>query len=697
MLMPGSTAKMTIMENMDFVGYRFLQCSPRERLILLKQLVADNKALLSSVAISDLTTWYDIIAPWDTADALLDELWSVVQLMTMVQSGDDVQDCYSRCQRLIVDYEYWVYHNRALFGAVKRVEAAGYDLSDVQSYLLQQLLRKFLRSGVHLSGKHQQQLLTTQQRLADLGFQFERNVISSAELTLVDLRKDELEGLPKYLVDEGAILAQNTGKSGCVFRLVPAYYRLLMIHLTKREARQRLYKVQQGIANSKNIDTAVTHHQVEQLDNSDIVVQILNGRTQIAELMNCGSYASLVAMDRMAGSVGRIKEFLLDLFERCVVKAKVELATLQTIAYQMDGIKQLQSWDVEYYRERMLREQCGFSEEQERVFFPLDRVLVRIFKLWERLFAVRVVECTEFVKALLWHPTVRYFELYELVDDTVIGGFYYDPFVRVGKQSGAWAGGLRPRHLDTYGQLVKPVGYLVTNFVETDSVSGESLLSHDDLVTLLHEFGHLLQQLLSKVDYLGGSGTNGIPLDAIELASQFMENFAWQPESLQDLTEHYKTGEQMPDVMLAKLARQRSLMIGYDMLRQIEFGLIDLCLHDTNVNINQRLVMDRLLAVRKMTRLLPFDADDNFLQTFSHIFADGGYAAGYYSYLWAEGLAADAFELFKRNGVINRDLGLKFRDAILATGGSADPLELFKRFSGREPDYQALLRLYGIV
>ena len=414
--------------------------------------------------------------------------------------------------------------------------------------------------------------------------------------------------------------------------------------------------------------------------------EILDLRVELAKLLGFNNYSELSLSTKMAESTLQVLNFLQDLTQRSKPFAEQDLAELKAFA-QEHQVTDLNSWDVGYFSEKLREQRYSISEEELRAYFPIDKVLSGMFNIVEKLYGVQINELTDFDS---WHPDVRLFEITE--NGQHVGRFFFDLYARAHKRGGAWMDGARDQYRDSKGQLINPIAYLVCNFTPA-SEGKPALLTHDEVTTLFHEFGHGLHHMLTRVEQLGVSGINGVAWDAVELPSQFMENWCWEPEGLALISGHYQTQEVLPKALLDRMLAARNFQSGLMMVRQLEFSLFDFELHCSHGD--GRSVLDVLNAVREQVAVMVPPSWNRFANSFAHIFA-GGYAAGYYSYKWAEVLSADAFSRFEEEGVLNPETGRAFRDSILAKGGSQSPMQLFIEFRGREPEIDALLRHSGL-
>jgi oligopeptidase A len=517
------------------------------------------------------------------------------------------------------------------------------------------------------------------QQLAAKQATFEQNVMDATDaFEHRETDRAALAGLPEFLLERAGALAKERGFDGWCLRLDPPTYQTVLTHAESTALREKYYQAWVTRASDQGPHAG-------RWDNSALIEEILALRHEAAQLVGFKTFAEYSLATKMADSPQRVIEFLRDLARRSVNVAREELATVSGYAG-----RRLESWDVAFYAERLKQEKLELAEEELRPYFPLPRVLEGLFNLCRKLFDLTVAEAG---RPDVWHDTVRYYEL-RRADGTLVGSFYTDLFARPNKRGGAWMGGCVSRaNLNGHTQL--PVAHLVCNF---NAPSGDtpSLLTHSEVVTLFHEFGHALHHLLTEVDYPSVAGTNGVAWDAVELPSQFLENYCWRPEVLAEIGRHYRTGEPLPRAKIDTLNRSRTFLAALAMVRQIEFALFDFRLHDEYQPQRGSRVQKILAEVRNEVAVIEPPAYNRSAHSFGHIFA-GGYAAGYYSYKWAEVLAADAFAAFEESGVFDRATAERFRRAVLATGGSRKALEAFVEFRGRQPTLDALLRQSGIA
>jgi oligopeptidase A len=606
-------------------------------------------------------------------------VWGPVTHLNSVLSTPGLRDAFNRCLPLITEFGTELGQNEKLYSSYSALKATVTRDEPVEAHLIDQALRDFRLGGVALAGAQRQRFRDLSQKLAALQAGFEQNLMDATDAFQYQTRDAaELDGLPAILLDRAKALAAERGTEGWVLRLDVPTYQSVLSHAKSGKLRETFYAAWVTRASDQG-------PQAGRSDNGPLIEEILALRHEIAQLVGFKTYAELSLATKMADSPERVIEFLRDLARRSKSVAAAELTMLAEYAGH-----ELAPWDIAFYSERLREERLDLAEEELRPYFPLPRVLGGLFDLVGTLFDLDVAEAGA---ANVWHPTVKYYELRRR-DGALVGSFYVDLFARPNKRGGAWMDSCVSRSkVDDSPQT--PVAHLICNF---NPPVGEtpSLLTHSEAVTLFHEFGHALHHLLTEVDYPSVAGVNGVAWDAVELPSQFMENFVWRPEVLSRLARHYQTGAELPSDKLDTMRRSRTFLAGLAMVRQLEFALFDFRLHHEYSPERGARVHEILSEVRQEVSVVPVASYNRFPNTFAHVFG-GGYAAGYYSYKWAEVLAADAFAAFEEAGVFDRATAERFRRAILSVGGSRDALAAFIDFRGRPPELEALLRQSGIA
>ena len=607
-------------------------------------------------------------------------VWGPVSHLNSVVSTPSLRDAFNQCLPLVTEFGTEVSQNENLYrryAALQNTLAA--TSLPVESELITQALRDFRLGGVTLPPHERQRFREVMQALAAQQASFEQNLMDATDAFSHHERdRGALAGLPDVVLDRAEATAKERDLPGWLLMLDATTYQAVLTHAEDRKLRAKYYEAWVTRASDQGPHAG-------RWDNGPLIEQILNLRHEAALLLGFKNYAELSLATKMADSPTRVIEFLRDLARRSKPVAVQELESLTAYAG-----RKLEAWDIAFYSERLKQQQYQLSEEELRPYFPLPRVLEGLFGLAAQLFDLTIVRADA---PSVWHPTVHYYEL-RRPDGSLVGSFFADLFARPNKRGGAWMDGCLPR-AKLNGRRRAPIAYLVCN-LNPPLGEAPSLLTHSDVVTLFHEFGHALHHLLTEVDYPSLAGINGVAWDAVELPSQFMENFTWLPEVLATLAKHHRTGESLPRKKVETMNRSRTFLAGMAMLRQIEYALFDFRLHHEYEPPLGSRVHELIDEVRAEVAVVQVPAYNRFPSTFAHVFG-GGYAAGYYSYKWAEVLAADAFAAFEESGVFDRATAERFRRAILATGGSRDALAAFIDFRGRPPLLEPLLKQSGIT
>ncbi|QKQ69149.1 M3 family peptidase [Acinetobacter sp. 10FS3-1] len=615
----------------------------------------------------------------DTLENNMSESWGVLSHLNAVMNNSETREVYQALLPGLSEYYTQLGQHTALYQTYQHVhDAAEFaKLSAAQQSAVKLALRDFKLSGVALEGEAKKRYAEISARLSQLSSDFSNHVLDATQAYFRPLNENELAGLSASHIE----LLKQYGKQHELDQPVATLdfpsYLAIMTHAENRNLREEIYKAYTTRASDQSDKS--------EFDNTPVMEEILSLRQEMAALLGFNNYAEYSLASKMAPSVDAVDDFLRDLAAHARAPAEKEIAELKAIAAE-DGITDLQPWDSGYYSEKLKMQQFNLSQEALKPYFPAPKILQGLFSIVNRLYGIQVIER----EAPVWHPDARYFELED--QDEVIGGFYFDLYARQGKRGGAWMSGFRSR-MQTANGLQKPICYMVGNF--TPPVGNRpALLTHDEVITLFHEFGHGLHHMLTEVDNIAVAGTHGVAWDAVELPSQFMEFWAWDQESLDLLSAHIETQASLPAELLKSLLDARFFQSGMQTLRQLEFALFDLSIHRAHPALNAEQIQNCLNEIRQKYAVLPTTAYNRFQHSFSHIFA-GGYAAGYYSYKWAEVLASDAFERFEHEGIFNTETGKQFRQNILAVGGKDQALDAFINFRGREPKIDALLRHQG--
>ena len=648
------------------------------------QLLAENRALVDRIA-ADVAepTWDDFVQPLEDANERLYRAWGQVSHMNAVMNSPALREVYNANLPKLSQYGTELSQHEGLYRKYKalRAGAAFGALSAARQRVVDNRLRDFRLGGAELDAAAKTRFKAVAERLSELSSKFSDNVLDATNaFAHFATSEQELLGLPEDVVTAARAAAEADGKPGWKFTLhMPSYLPVLQYadHRPLREAMYRGYATRA----SELGDPA--------LDNTPVMNEILRLRREEAQLLGYGTFAEVSLVPKMADTPAQVLGFLHDLATRAKPFAERDLADLRAFARDELGLDSLDAWDYTWASEKLRVARYSFSEQEVRRYFPEDRVVAGMFRLIETLYGLTITQDT----APLWHPDVRFHRITDR-DGRTIGRFYMDLYARTTKRGGAWMDDAMSRRRTTSG-MQTPVAYLNCNF--TAPVDGKpALFTHDEVITLFHEFGHGLHHLLTHVEDLAVSGINGVEWDAVELPSQFMENFCWEWDVLSHMTAHADTGEPLPRVLFDRMLAARNFQSGMQTVRQLEFAMFDMRVHHDLDPSGSRSVLDLLGEVRREVAVVIPPAFNRFPHSFSHIFA-GGYGAGYYSYKWAEVLSADAYSLFEDMGVLDPEAGERFRREILGVGGSRPAMESFVAFRGREPSIEALLRHSGMV
>lgn len=627
--------------------------------------------------------WDNLIVPLEEIDDRLNQFWSPISHLNSVMNSAELRQAYNACLAKLSDYGTEIGQNHDLFMAYQFINDHHYaTLDSAQKKVIDNALRDFKLSGVALEGGDKKRYQELQQQLSQLTTKFEENVLDTTNKWQYLVNdKAQLEGIPEHAIAMAKQQAEQNNLEGWLLTLDIPCYIAVMTHADSGELRELFYRAY--------VTRASELSEYTELDNSEVIQQILTARLALAKLLGFDSYAHYSLVTKMAQKPTEVLDFLNHLAEQAKPKALKELAELQEFAQKVFGVETLNVWDVGYYSEKLKHQRYHISQETLRPYFPEHKVLAGMFSIINKLYGMSVIELTD---VDTWHPDVKF---YQITDEqkNIRGYVYMDLYARKNKRGGAWMDEcvVRRRLADSV-QL--PVAFLTCNF-SAPVGNQPALLTHDEAVTLFHEFGHTLHHLLTQVNYSDVSGINGVAWDAVELPSQFFENWCWDRESIALISSHYQTGESLPDDILQQMLAAKNFHSALHIVRQVEFSLFDFHLHLEFNPQKAHQVQTVLNNIRQQVAAIEAPAFNRFQHSFSHIFA-GGYSAGYYSYLWAEVLACDAFGLFLEKGIFDHDSGRRFLHNILEQGGSCEPMELFIRFRGREPLVEALLVQTGI-
>ena len=658
---------------------RFQEITAEQTIPALRELIAEHRrklaALLDDAAVTDFES---LVTPLEEMNHELSRAWSPVSHLHSVLGEAGWRDAFNACLPLMTEHSTEISQNSKLFAAFQQIEASfTEDTADDKMALIRQALRDFRLAGVALPDKPKKDFREIKQKLARVQSAFEQNVRDASDRWYLHTRNSsDIAGLSVSTLERAAEKARQKDQDGWWLTLdFPTYYDVIT-HAENRALRESFYRAWSTRASDQG--------DADRYDNSENIEQILALRHEAASLVGFASYAEYSLATKMAVTTAEVLDFLRELADRTRTAALKELASIQKAAYEP-----LEAWDYAYYQEKIKQQRYSISDEELRQYFPVRNVLSGLFALAGKLYGVKLKEVDS---VQTWHDSVTFYDVHD-ENGNVVGGFYADLYVRPGKRNGAWIDECVVRK-NLKGENVLPVGYLVCNFSPPDAAD-VSLLTHQDVVTVFHEFGHMLHHLLTRIDYPSIAGINGVPWDAVEFPSQFMENFAWCYDVLADSSSHYQTGERLPESMFRRLTDSRHFGAALAMLRQIEFAMFDFRVHSEYEPDRGARVLEVLEEVRRDVSITGHPAYNRLPHSFAHIFS-GGYAAGYYSYKWAEVLAADAFSAFEESGIFDQETAARFRSGILEIGGSRDIMEAFIEFRGRKPTLDALLKQTGI-
>jgi oligopeptidase A len=647
---------------------------------VLRELLDAHRAQLAALLVQPEPSWDSLVVPLEEMHHRLARTWSPVSHMNGVVNSDELRAAYNACLPLLTAWHTELAQNERLYRAYETILAnEGNRLSAGQRKLLQNALRDFRLAGVALPAEQKSEFKALVEQLATLQSKFDENVLDATNAWSRHVTQEsEIAGLPQPIVERARAAAQTRQLEGWFFTLDAPNYQAVMMHAENETLRREFY---QGWV-TRASDQGATDGR---WDNTQLMAQILDLRHKVALLVGYPNYAEYSLATKMASSVEEVRSFLEQLARQSRPVAGREYDDLTHFAG-----RKLHAWDVAFFAERLKRERLQLSEEELRPYFPLPRVLAGMFAVAEKLYGVRIAERSG---VDVYHPDARFFDILN-ADGSQRGGFFVDLYARPKKRGGAWMDECVGRkQLANTASL--PVAYLVCNFMPPHGAQ-PSLLTHAEVVTMFHEFGHGLHHMLTRVDYPSIAGINGVAWDAVELPSQFMENFAWRAEVLPLISGHVETSEPLPQLELQRLLATRTFQAGMQTVRQLEFALFDLRIHSENAPQSSDAVMRTLADVRAQVAVVHPPAFNRFPHSFQHIFS-GGYAAGYYSYKWAEVLAADAFSAFEEQGIFNADVAGRFLASILEQGGSRDAMEAFVEFRGRKPKIEPLLKQLGLA
>jgi oligopeptidase A len=669
---------------LDFSGLpRFADFKPEQVASAVDRLLAENRALIARVAAPEVpAAWREFVAPLEDANERLGRAWGMVGHLNAVMNSPELREAYNANLPKVTQYYTELGQHEGLFVKFKALNASAEfaTLTGAQKKIVENALRDFRLGGAGLPPEKKARFMAISERLSQISSRFSDNLLDATNAFAHHVTEHaETAGIPDDVLAAAREAAQGEGRTGWKFTLHAPSYVPVMQYAENRGLRELMYR---------EYVTRASEFGKPEWDNTALIAEIVRLRQEQAQLLGFANYAEYSLEPKMADSPRQVLDFLGELAARARPYAERDLAEVAGFARGALKLETIEAWDLAFASERLRQEHYAFSENEVKQYFPETMVLPGMFRLVEKLYGLRI----EPSHASAWHPDVRFYAVRDR-SRTLVGQFYVDLYARPSKRGGAWMDeAIARRRKD--GRVQTPVAYLNCNFSAPVGIK-PALFTHDEVITLFHEFGHGLHHLLSRVDYLGVSGINGVEWDAVELPSQFMENFCWEWEVIAPMTRHADTGRPLPRALFDKMLAAKNFQSGLQTLRQLEFSQFDLRLHHDYDPHGPKSILELLDEVRSRVAVLFPPPYNRFPHNFSHIFA-GGYAAGYYSYKWAEVLSADAYSLFEENGVLDPGTGGRFRDEILAVGGSRPALDSFIAFRGREPKIDALMRHNGM-
>ncbi len=656
----------------------------------IDELLAENRSkLIKILSNSEPYNWDNLVTPIEEMDDRLGRAWSPISHMNSVVNSDELRDAYNNCLPKLSEYGTEMGQNVELYKAYQAIKdsAEFKKLDEAQKKIINNALRDFHLSGIDLPEEKKKRFRDIKQQLSKLTSKYEENVLDATQAWSKHItEKKQLAGLPDSALAMAKQAAEAKELDGWLFTLnFPSYYAVIT-YADDRALREEIYQAYSTRASDQGPNAG-------KWDNSDIMNNILGLRHELALLLGYQNYAERSLVTKMAEDPDQVLSFLHDLAKRSKSMAKQELSELTGFARQEHDVADLSAWDIAYYGEKLRQHTFDFSEEDLKPYFPETKVIPGMFAVVKRLYGISINEVDG---VDTWHKDVHFYEIRDEKNE-LRGQFYLDLYARDKKRGGAWMDDCIGRKRNIDGSLQIPVAYLTCNLTQPIG-DDPALFTHNEVTTLFHEFGHGLHHMLTRVEYIGVSGINGVAWDAVELPSQFMENWCWEREALDLIAAHYQSGDAIPEELFNKMYAAKNFQAGMQMVRQIEFSLFDFRMYyeyqpESELTGSIQKILDE---VRSEVAVIRPPSYNRFQHGFSHIFA-GGYAAGYYSYKWAEVLSADAFSLFEEKGIFDSATGAAFLECVLEQGGTKEPMELFKKFRGREPEIDALLRHSGIA
>lgn len=665
----------------------FKQIQPKHVKPAITAILKENRANLKKLLANKAGfTWENLMFPLEEIHENLSFAWSTVNHLNSVMNSQELRKAYEQTLPLVSEYYTELGQNTDLYNAINSLTEKKYfsTLDKAQQKILHDELRDFRLAGVALPTKDKKQFMQLSQKLANLGNKFSNNVLDATQNWEILLKQDEIAGIPENALIQAAARAQAKKQTGWLFTLDFPSYQAVITYADSRKIREQIYTA--SITRASEVGPNAGKY-----DNTKIMHEIMCIRKKLAQKLDFNNYAEYSLATKMASSPQQVMQFLQNLAKKSLPQGKNEFKALSKFAAEKLKIKKIEPWDIAYCSEKLRQQKFAISQEELRPYFPDNHVLQGLFLIAQRLFGIKVKATPN---KNIWHKDVKFFSIFDS-KNKLRGQIYIDLYARPNKRSGAWMDECKGRRHLADGSIQIPVAYLTCNFNQPIG-KNPALLTHAEVDTLFHEFGHCLQHLLTTVDYAAAAGIRGIPWDAVELASQIMENWCWEPQAIKLLSKHYKSHKTLPKEMLQRLSNSKKFQAAMAMLRQLEFAIFDFQFHLKFNPKDKKQLQKTLDSVHQKISVMPITKNNRMANSFLHIFANS-YAAGYYSYKWAEVLAADAFAKFIETGIFNRKTGKEFLQCFLEPGGTVAPMELFKKFRGRAPKVDALLQHSGII
>jgi len=666
----------------------FSQFKPEHIEPAIKELInANRKTIEQLLADNKIYTWENLVFPLENLTDTLQEKWGFVKHLNAVRDTPEWRKEHDRVMLKVTDFFVELRQHPELYQAMLSIQSSPEfaKLSMNQKKVIENYLRDFKLSGISLDKDKKEQFKALLEKLSENKNKFSQNVLDATDnWFLLITEESKLKGLPTHTLHKAKEEAEKKGQTGWRLTLDFPCYHAMISYADNRELRKEVYQAYTTLASDQSLE--------KNWDNGSLMVEQLKIKHAIAELLGYGSYAEYSLVKKMLKTPKEVMNFLNELIVPVKTKALQDVQLLEQFAAKKYGLDKIEPWDTRYLTEKLLEQQYNFSEEELRYYFPESHVINGLFEIANKLFKITIKEVKNFDA---WHECVK---LYEMFDEKqqLLGRFYMDLYARPHKRSGAWCGTCKNRIEKLDSSLQTPIAYIVANFRPRIAEEKEALLSHDEIITLFHEFGHCLHFISSKMIYPSISPDHGVSWDAIELPSQLMENWCWEEEALQLISKHIESSKPLPLDLISKLKSSKNFLIGLAMIRQLEFSVFDFELH-LQSNIQNYLTIQKIIdKVRENTMVIPIPTFNRFQNTFSHIFA-GSYAAGYYSYLWSEVLSADTYNFFKeKSQVFDQTVAQRYMHTILEPGGSKEFMDLYLEFRGRPPKVKALLQDWGL-